>query len=105
MPVVVTDSASKRFDDLCAQQLGYPRIEITAGGCNGFEKRFSWTTDLQEDDVLVPHAHGHVIIDTVSLSMLEHAVVDYKTDLSGCYFTIDIPEAASTCGCGTSFSL
>ena len=97
MPVKLTDKAIERFGQLRATSVGDPRIEIRAGGCNGFEKRFSWTVDRYDDDMILETASGPVVIDSISY--------DYKTDLAGAYFVIDIPEAASTCGCGTSFSL
>ena len=106
MPVKLTDNAIARFGQLRANAGGgNPRIEIRAGGCNGFEKTFSWTIGSDPLDVVIETATGPVIIDSFSYEMLDRATVDYKTDLAGAYFTIDIPEATSTCGCGTSFSL
>jgi iron-sulfur cluster insertion protein len=105
MPVKLTDRAIERFGQLRTTSAGDPRIEIRAGGCNGFEKRFSWTVDRYDDDMILETASGPVVIDSISYDMLDNAVVDYKTDLAGAYFVIDIPEASSTCGCGTSFSL
>jgi iron-sulfur cluster insertion protein len=104
MPVKLTDKAIARFAQLRATSLGDPRIEIRAGGCNGFEKSFSFD-QRQSDDIVIETASGPVIMDPMSYDMLDNATVDYKTDLAGAYFVIDIPEAASTCGCGTSFSL
>jgi len=105
MPVKLTDKAIARFGELRANSEGDPRIEIRAGGCNGFEKHFSWTKSRYDDDMVVETATGPVILDSMSYEMLDNATVDYRTDLAGAYFAIDIPEAASTCGCGTSFSL
>lgn len=105
MPVRITDSAIARFAQLRAKNPGHPRIEIRAGGCNGFEKHFSFTETVADDDLQVPTVDGPVIIDIMSYEMLDNATVDFKTDFAGSYFTIDIPEASSTCGCGTSFSL
>ena len=104
MPVKLTDKAVARFGQLRATSLGDPRIEIRAGGCNGFEKSFSFD-QRQFDDIVIETASGPVIMDPMSYDMLDNATVDYKADLAGAYFVIDIPEAASTCGCGTSFSL
>ena len=104
MPVKLTDKAVERFGQLRAVSHGDPRIEIAAGGCNGFDKRFSFDV-RQSDDIVIDTASGPVIVDPMSYAMLENATVDYRTDLAGAYFSIDIPEAASTCGCGTSFSL
>jgi iron-sulfur cluster insertion protein len=105
MTVLITDRASARFAEIAAGKSGMPRIEIQAGGCNGFEKKFSWTAAPEPDDIVIPTPSCSVVFDPVSFDMLSNAIVDYKTDLQGSYFVIDIPEAASTCGCGTSFSL
>jgi len=104
MPLKLTDKAIERFGQLRENNAGDPRIEIRSGGCNGFEKRFSFDM-RQSDDMVIETVSGPVIIDPMSYDMLDNATVDYRTDLSGAYFSIDIPEAASTCGCGTSFSL
>lgn len=105
MAINITERAVNRFAELRTTVAGNPRIEIRAGGCNGFEKTFSWTTVVETDDVIVDTAKGPVVIDSMSYQLLETATVDYKLDLAGSYFTIEIPEATSTCGCGTSFSL
>lgn len=105
MAVNITERAATRFAELRTMTAGNPRIEIRSGGCNGFEKTFSWTATIEADDILVETAKGPVIIDSMSYQLLDTATVDYKLDLAGSYFTIEIPEATSTCGCGTSFSL
>lgn len=105
MSVVITEKAAKKLGSIRGDRAGYPKIEIIAGGCNGFEKVFGWADDVGEDDILLSTVHGAVVIDTVSYDLLHNAIVDYRTDLQGSYFHIDIPEATSTCGCGTSFSL
>lgn len=103
--LTITDNAVKQFKVLIKQTEKLPRVEIVAGGCNGFDKRFSM--DIQQpDDVVLELSQGvSVLVDPMSFDLLSNSVVDYKTDLTGSYFTIDIPEAASTCGCGSSFSL
>jgi iron-sulfur cluster assembly accessory protein len=105
MPLVITDKAAAKLESIRNGRSGYPRIEILAGGCNGFEKSFGWTEEPAADDILFDTSHGKIVLDTVSLDMLENAIVDYRVDLQGSYFHINIPEATSTCGCGTSFSL
>lgn len=105
MGLEITTRAADRFRTLAGQGKGYPRIEITPGGCNGFSKSFT-IGDPQDGDIRVDVGGGcEVLIDPISHSMLSSSVVDFRTDLQGSYFTIEIPEAASTCGCGTSFSL
>ena len=103
--LTITDSAVKQFKVLIEQTEKLPRVEIVAGGCNGFDKRFSMDVQQPDDVVLDLSQDVSVLVDPMSFDLLVNSVVDYKTDLTGSYFTIDIPEAASTCGCGSSFSL
>jgi iron-sulfur cluster insertion protein len=104
MTLTVTSSAAERFMQMINGDL-LPRVEITAGGCNGFEKRFSMDRQ-HEDDIKIDLPNGAaLLVDTVSLDMLAESTIDFKSGLAGSYFSIHIPEAASTCGCGTSFSL
>lgn len=104
MAVEITEAAATRFKQLIQGDGKLPRIEITAGGCNGFDKRF--TMDLpREDDVRITLSNGCVVLlDEMSHSMLSNSRVDFKSGLSGNHFAIEIPEATSICGCGSSFS-
>lgn len=105
MAVEITEAAAERFKQLIQDDGKLPRIEITAGGCNGFDKRFSM--DLPRDgDIRISMPNGYtVLMDEISHSMLSNSIVDFKSGLSGSHFTIDIPEATSTCGCGSSFGI
>jgi len=105
MGVVITDRASAQFDRLRQSRQAIPRIEIRAGGCNGFEKIFTFDDSEAADDLKIPTTNGMILIDPISYAMLDNAIVDYVSDLSGSSFSITIPEATSTCGCGSSFSL
>lgn len=106
MTVTITESAADQFKKITADTKLLPRVEISAGGCNGFDKKFSMDTVAKPDDIQIQLSNGVVVlIDEMSYTMLENSKVDYKQGLASSYFYIDIPEAASTCGCGTSFSL
>ena len=103
--VTITANAVKQFKVLIEQTGKLPRVEIVAGGCNGFDKRFLMD-DQQPGDVVLELSHDvSVLVDPMSFDLLFNSIVDYKTTLTGGFFCIDIPEAASTCGCGSSFSL
>ena len=104
--ITITDSAAERFNAMCSTStVLLPRIEIVSGGCNGFEKRFSFDI-AREDDVEFKLSNGSIVlIDLHTFSILDNSVVDYKTTLTGSFFSIEIPEAQSSCGCGASFSL
>jgi iron-sulfur cluster assembly accessory protein len=81
------------------------RIRVDGGGCQGFEYSFQPDTTQNEDDQLFEKDGAAVIIDDVSLPFLEGAEIDYVDDLIGAHFKINNPNAASSCGCGTSFSV
>lgn len=104
----ITETAAKRVaqlrdaegnDDLML------RIIVDGGGCNGFQYRFDFDAERGEDDCVF-EGHGvKVVIDQVSLDLVRHGVVDFREELIGSYFVIDNPNATSSCGCGTSFSI
>lgn len=81
------------------------RVQVEAGGCNGFQYRFKLDTHINEDDILLSEEEAPVIVDTMSLSFLEGAELDYVDKLMGAHFSVNNPNAASSCGCGTSFSM
>lgn len=80
------------------------RIYVEGGGCAGFSYGFSIEEAAQEDDFVVSEKELDVLIDPISMSYLEGIVVDFKSDINGERFAIQNPKAASTCGCGSSFS-
>lgn len=105
MAVSFSDSAADRFKQLIVGDGQLPRIEIVAGGCNGFDKRFSMDT-VKPDDITYELPNGAVVLlDAMSDMLLSNSKVDFRIGLDGASFVIEIPEAASTCGCGSSFSL
>lgn len=105
MIITITPSAEKQISDLCYQNSKMVRLAITSGGCQGFSKVWDLTDVQDDDDIVYDLIHGKLLIDPGSLDIIQGAIVDYKNDLSGSYFTVDIPSATSTCGCGTSFSI
>lgn len=81
------------------------RVFITGGGCNGFSYGFTFDDDVAEDDALVERDGVAMVVDAMSYPYLEGAAVDYVEDLNGAQFIVTNPNAASTCGCGNSFSI
>lgn len=98
--MMVTPSARAQIDLICAAD-EYFQIQVHAGGCSGFSHEFVITSQLEPDHVL---AQG-VLMDVTTADILQNAVLDWKQDLSGSQFVLQIPEATSACGCGKSFSL
>lgn len=108
MSITLTDSFVKRLKELRAQQ-NEPklmlRIQVDGGGCQGFEYAFKPDTTQNEADHIFERDGVGVIVDDISLPYLEGAEVDYIDDLIGAHFKINNPNATSSCGCGTSFSV
>ena len=106
--IVVTESAARRIAFLRAQESvadAFLRIAVSGGGCSGFQYGLSFDDQRNEDDAVFARDGVEVVIDEVSLELLKGAEIDFVEDLMGASFQIRNPNAASSCGCGNSFSL
>lgn len=81
------------------------RIFVQGGGCSGFQYGFTFDELTQEDDFDLEFDGVHLLIDSMSSQYLQGAEVDYVEDITGAQFTIKNPNAQTTCGCGSSFSM
>ena len=81
------------------------RVFVQGGGCSGFQYGFTLDEAKNEDDFDFAYDEVRVVVDSMSLQYLNGASIDYKEDLQGASFTIKNPQAQSTCGCGSSFSV
>jgi len=82
------------------------RITILGGGCSGFQYNFKLDDKADKDDFkLIKNKHTLVVIDQTSLGFLHNCLIDYVNEMGGSYFKIDNPNAAASCGCGSSFSI
>jgi iron-sulfur cluster insertion protein len=81
------------------------RVFVTGGGCSGFQYGFSFDEEVNEDDTIVSESGADLIIDPLSYQYLIGAKVDYIEGLQGAKFVVKNPMAATTCGCGSSFSV
>ena len=81
------------------------RVFVTGGGCSGFSYGFTFDDDHADDDAVVTTAGVTVVVDPMSFQYLEGAEIHYKEDLQGAQFVVQNPNAATTCGCGNSFSI
>ena len=107
-PLVFTDSAASKVKELVDEE-GNPdlklRVFVQGGGCSGFQYGFTFDELINEDDTQM-HKNGvTLLIDAMSLQYLAGAEIDYKDDLQGAQFVIKNPNATTTCGCGSSFSV
>ena len=105
LPPRVTDRAFDRLAEIGAADQGQAlRVAVEGGGCSGFQ--YEIALDAPKDDDLVLEGNGQrVVVDQMSLPFLENAVIDFSEELIGARFVIDNPNATSSCGCGTSFSM
>jgi iron-sulfur cluster insertion protein len=106
--IVVTESATRRISVLKGQEQAadaFLRISVSGGGCSGFQYGLSFDDQRNPDDFVFEQGGVAVIVDDVSLDLLKGAEVDFVEDLMGASFQIRNPNAASSCGCGNSFSI
>jgi iron-sulfur cluster insertion protein len=108
VPVNFTDNAAAKVKSLLVEENNPDlklRVYITGGGCSGFQYGFTFDPNVNEDDTTVEKEGVQLLIDSMSFQYLAGAKIDYLEDLSGARFVIENPNATSTCGCGSSFSV
>lgn len=106
LPPIVTDRAFARLAEI-AEMTGEARplrVAVEGGGCSGFHYDIK-LDDMVEGDLVLEQAGQKVLIDPVSLPFLAGAKIDFSEELIGARFVIENPNASSSCGCGTSFSI
>jgi iron-sulfur cluster assembly accessory protein len=105
----ITEDALKRIKLIQSQEgEGFLRITVDGGGCSGFSYSFNFDNKKLEDDIIASSDKNGLpalVTDTISLNYLSGSEITWKEDLSGASFSIDNPNATSSCGCGTSFSV
>ena len=107
--VEITESAKTKVIDLLMEENNPSlmlRTFVQGGGCSGFQYGFTFDEEQNEDDWEIPlNEKWKLVVDAMSMQYLEGAKIDYKEDLNGSSFTIKNPNAQTTCGCGSSFSI
>lgn len=106
--ITITENAQTKIVEVLAEEndpKAKLRMFVQGGGCAGFSYGFTIDNEQNEDDFEFPAGATSVLVDSMSIQYLEGAVIDYKDDLEGARFSINNPIAASTCGCGSSFSV
>lgn len=105
--ITVTERAARRIAEIAAKEARntHLRVSVEGGGCSGFQYRFDLVPEAAADDIVLERAGAKVVIDPISLPYLAGAEIDFVDDLIGASFRIKNPNATSSCGCGTSFSL
>jgi iron-sulfur cluster insertion protein len=106
--VILSASAAKRIGELVSLEGDASlmlRLSVSGGGCSGFQYGFSFDNAPQADDHLFERDGVKMVVDDTSLDLLAGAEVDFVEDLVGSSFQVKNPNAASSCGCGSSFSV
>jgi len=107
-PLVFTDNAATKVKQLIEEEGNDAlklRVFISGGGCSGFQYGFTFDEAMNEDDTEVENIGVSLLIDPMSMQYLVGAEIDYKTGIDGEHFIIRNPNATTTCGCGSSFSV
>ena len=103
IPPKVTASAFNKIMSIGGKKC--LRVAVEGGGCSGFQYEISIDSDIKENDLILSENECRVVIDPISLEFLSGAIIDFKEELIGSKFVIENPNATSSCGCGTSFSI
>lgn len=106
--ITISESARLKIKDLL-QEEGNPNLSlrtfVQGGGCSGMSYGFTFDDQTNEDDFTIPLDEFQVLVDSMSMQYLTGAEIDYKETLQGNAFSISNPNAETTCGCGSSFSM
>ena len=107
LPVQVSARAFARLAEINAEGAAPRalRVAVLGGGCSGFQYEFALEEAPADGDLVIEDAGQKVLVDAESLEFLEGSVIDFKDELIGARFAVENPNASSTCGCGTSFSV
>lgn len=108
VPLGFTSAAAKKVAELIEQEGNRAlmlRIYIQGGGCSGFQYGFQFDESASDDDIQVTTDGVSLLVDPMSMQYLEGAEVDYVEGLQGAQFVVNNPNASTTCGCGSSFSV
>ncbi len=105
--LTLTENAVQKIKELLAEE-GNPNLKLRSfvqgGGCSGMQYGFTFDETQNEDDFVIENDGIAVLVDSMSMQYMDGAKIDYKNDLMGSSFSIDNPNAQTSCGCGSSFS-
>jgi iron-sulfur cluster insertion protein len=101
----VSDRAAERIAEIIGHEATALRVAVLAGGCSGFQYRFELDPAVQPDDLVIDRGAARVVVDPASLDLLGGAELHFTDALMGSHFVVRNPNATSSCGCGTSFSI
>lgn len=107
MSVTLSESAAARVAWIAARQNkpAILRLSVEGGGCSGFQYRYGLADAVEADDIVTAQGDVRLVVDPVSLELIEGSQIDYVESLGGSAFQVTNPQAASGCGCGASFAV
>jgi iron-sulfur cluster insertion protein len=106
--ITITETAQAKIKDLLAEENNSNanlRTFVQGGGCSGFSYGFTFDEEVNEDDFEFPLGDSKVLVDAMSMQYLQGSTIDYVESVMGSQFSITNPNAQTTCGCGSSFSV
>ncbi|WP_090288399.1 iron-sulfur cluster insertion protein ErpA [Nitrosomonas mobilis] len=106
--LIFTDGAASKVKELIDEENNLAlnlRVFVSGGGCSGFQYGFAFDEIINEDDLVMENQGVKLLVDSMSFQYLTGAEIDYQENAQGAQFVIKNPSAASTCGCGSSFSV
>lgn len=106
--IIITDSAQTKIIEVLQEENDPSlrlRMFVQGGGCSGFQYGFTLDNEQADDDFEITAGAARVLVDSMSIQYLQGSTIDYVEDLMGAQFKILNPQASSTCGCGSSFSM
>ena len=104
--IEITNSAQEHIACVLKKDSArYFRITVLGGGCAGFQYKFDFDNSKNDDDILIKDDKIDIVIDETSMELIKNSKIDYVHELIGSSFKITNPQASSSCGCGTSFSI
>lgn len=107
-PIIFTSNAASKVNEMITEEGDTSlklRVYVTGGGCSGFQYSFAFDDQTGEDDMVIEKEGVTLLVDGMSFQYLMGATIDYQEGLEGSRFVITNPNATSTCGCGSSFSV
>jgi len=107
-PIIFTTNAAGKVSEMLVEEGDANlklRVYVTGGGCSGFQYSFAFDDQVAEDDLALEKEGVTLLVDAMSFQYLVGAEIDYKEDIEGSQFVIRNPNATTTCGCGSSFSV
>ena len=104
--IYITENSQDHIANVLKKdKVKYFRITVLGGGCAGFQYKFDFDNEVNSDDILISRSKIEILIDNTSLNFIKGSTIDYVNELIGSSFKIKNPQASSSCGCGTSFSI